>query len=562
MLQCMASQSADGCGTLATDLQQIDQLQQSLKATRRLIAVQEARDRMIPFLRLMMPDPNDQDDVTRSLYEVTPQAKLLSEIIEKVEAGKLKRVAISIGPQMGKSQILSRAAPAWVAGKNPRRHMILGSYNSDFAKDFGFDVRSIMQAAPYRQVFPNFELMLGGEGKDMLVTKDGGKLAFVGVGGSGSGKPADMFVVDDPYRNDQDAQSTIYREMVWKWFNSVALTRAHDKTAIVVVHTRWHQDDLIGRLCDPTHPERKGLYRGLEKRWTYINLPAVVSDPELAKALGLTLEVPRDPDIIEQFGVAPMSALWPGRKSLPLLAEARQSDARTFEALYMGRPSPEEGTYFKLDYLREYDRGELPKQLRLYGASDHAVTSKQARDLNCLGCIGVDENDEIWVLPDLVWRRMETDAVVDELIAQFRAHRPHAWWMENELISKSFGPFLRKRMRREKVWTMIDPVTPMVDIEARARSIQGLMALGMVHFPRFAPWWQQAKQQLMNFPAATHNDFVAWLALIGLGINKQLRPQQMKDNPKEPPAGSMAWILQRSEQKHRRTKIDNARLGW
>ena len=544
---------------MATETQQ---LQASLKATRRLIAVKEARDSMLTFLRLMMPDPEDIDDVTRSLYTITPQAKLLSEIIEKVEAGKLKRVAISIGPQLGKSQIVSRAAPAWLTGRNPRRHMILGSYNSDFAKDFGFDVRTIMQSAPYKQVFPDFELMLGGEGKDMLVTTQGGKMAFVGIGGSGSGKPADLFVVDDPYRNDEDARSVIYQEKVWKWFQSVALTRAHDKTAIIVVNTRWAQDDLIGRLCDPTHPERNGLYAGIEKRWTYINLPAVVKDPKLAEALNLTLEVPKDPDVIEQFGREPMSALWPGRKSLPLLAEARQGDPRTFEALYMGRPAPEEGSYFKLDYLKEYDRGDLPKTLRIYGASDHAVTSKQARDLNCLGCIGVDSEDEIWVLPDLVWRRMETDSVVDELIAQFKAHRPQAWWMESELISKSFGPFLRKRMRAEKTWTLIDPVVPMMDLEARARSIQGLMALGMVHFPRFTPWWQNAKQQLMNFPTATHNDFVAWLALIGLGINKQLRPHLMKDKAKEPPAGSMAWILQRSELKHRREKVEDARRGW
>lgn len=544
---------------MATETQQ---LEASLKATRRLIAVQEARDRMLPFLRLMMPDPNDQDDATRSLYQETPQAKLLAEIIEKVECGKLKRVAVSTGPRMGKSQILSRAAPAWIAGKNPARNMILGSYNSEFAKEFGFDVRTIIQNSAYKQVFPKMELSLGGEGKDLLVTKEGGKLAFVGIGGSGSGKSADLFIVDDPYRNDQDAQSAVYRELVWRWFNGVALTRARNNTAIVIVHTRWHQDDLIGRLCDPSHPERNGLYKGLEKRWTYINIPAVVTDPKLADALGLKLEVSRDPDVVEQFGKEPISALWPEEKSLALLAEARQSDSRTFEALYMGRPSPDEGTYFKLDYIQEYEREALPKNLRYYGASDHAVTSKQARDLNCIGCIGVDEEDNIWVLPDIAWRRMETDAVVDELLAQFKSHRPQAFWMENELISKSFGPFLRKRMRAEKIWTMIDPVTPMVDLEARARSIQGLMALGMVHFPRFAPWWQPAKQQLLNFPAATHNDFVAWLALIGLGINKQLRPQSFKEKSKEPPAGSMAWILSRSEQKHRREKVETARRGW
>lgn len=81
-------------------------------------------------------------------------------------------------------------------------------------------------------------------------------MAFVGVGGSGTGKAADIFFVDDPYKNDEDAQSAIYREKVWKWFNSVSFSRCHKDSAIIIVHTRWHEDDLIGRLCDPDHPDR------------------------------------------------------------------------------------------------------------------------------------------------------------------------------------------------------------------------------------------------------------------------------------------------------------------
>jgi predicted phage terminase large subunit-like protein len=542
--------------------QSLAHLEQSLKATRRLIAVQEARSQLLPFLQLTMPDAGDPDDATKSRYIITSQARLLAEIIEKVRTRKLKRVCVSIGPQMGKSQILSRAAPAWLQGNNPYRHSILGSYNQDFANEFGSEVRAIMQSPVYRQIFPNVKLRQGGEAKDLLVTEEGGKMAFVGVGGSGSGKPADDFVVDDPYRGAQDAYSLAYREQVWAWFNGVVMARTHDDTSVLIVHTRWHQDDLIGRIADPTHPERNGLYAGIEKRWTYINLPAVVTDPGLAAALDLTLEPPTDPDVIEQFGKVPMSALWPGRKSLPLMAEARQADIRTFESLYMGRPSPEEGSYFKSDYLKEYDRGDLPKRLRYYGASDHAVSKKQNRDLSCLGCVGIDENDEIWVLPDLVWQRMETDKTVEELIAQFKIHKPMAWWMENELISKSFGPFLRKRMRAEKTWTLLDPVTPAADIETRARSIQGMMALQMVHFPRFVPWWGTARQQLLNFPASTHDDFVAWLALIGLGLVKQIKPGTLKEDKKEPPAGSMAWILRKADEKARKDKTKEARSGW
>lgn len=540
-----------------------EELERRLKAVNRLVVAREARDSLLTFLQFSMPDTEDVEDAKKTRYQVTPQARLLCEIMEKVERGELKRVAVSIGPQMGKSQIISRGYPAWAMGRDPYMHSILGSYNQTFAEEFGFEVRTIVDSAPYKQVFPDFELLKGGGAKDLLITKQGGKHAFVGVGGSGSGKPADRFVIDDPYRNAEDANSAIYREQVWRWFNGVVFARTHDKTAIVIVHTRWHQDDLIGRLCDPTHPERNGLYKGLEKRWTYINLPAVVTDPALAKAMGLTLEVPTDLDVIEQFGSRPMSALWPGRKSLPLMAEAKQADSRTFGALYMGQPAPDEGEYFRKDWITEYNADELPANLRKYGASDHAVSSKQQRDYTVLGCVGIDEEDTIWVLPDLVWRRMQTDQTVEELLTQFKVHKPQLWWMESELISKSFGPFLHKRMVEESIYTTIDAVVPSKDKETRARAIQGRMALGKVRFPRFAPWWQNAKTQILTFPYAANDDFVDWLAHIGMGLTKEIRasPTVRKTATVHPP-GSIGWILRESQRRAREGVRAKANAGW
>jgi predicted phage terminase large subunit-like protein len=517
-----------------------------LRVINRLIAAREAKDDLLKFLQLTMPDANDPDDATKSLYQVTPQARLLTEIMHKVDRGELKRVAVSIGPQFGKSRIISVAGPAWAIGRNPRFHQILGSYNNDFASEWGFEVRNIVESATFKQVFPDATLLKGGKAKDLLVTTEGGKSAFIGVGGSGSGKPADRFVVDDPYRNAEDANSEVYREQVWRWFNGVVFARCHDATAIVILHTRWHQDDLIGRLCDPTHPERQGRFKGLEKRWTYINLPAVVDDPKLAQALGLTLSVQTDKDVIEQFGTKPMSALWPGRKSLPLLAEAKHSDPYTFNSLYMGSPAPDDGDYFKKEQLLEYMPEDLPRVLRKYGASDHAVSTKQRRDFTVIGCVGIDEHDDVWVLPDLVWERMETDRTVEELIQKFRDHTPQLWWMEDEMISKSFGPFLFKRMQEEKVYTTaIDPIRPAKDLRTRARSAQGRMQMRKVHFPKFAPWWPKARGQMLIFDSGANDDFVAWLALIGLGLTKELRPPAEKPAERKP-SGSLGWMLKNS----------------
>lgn len=541
----------------------VDPRIQQLKAVNRLIGAKEAHDSLLAYCQFTSPDTEDVEDAKKSRFQPTPQARLLCQVIEQVERIELKRVCISIGPQMGKSEVLSRKGPAWIAGRNPYRNMILGSYNQDFANEFGQDVRTIMESTPSKQVFPNFQLAAGGAAKDHLITKEGGKIAFVGVGGSGSGKPADLFIVDDPYRNSEDANSKAYRDKVWNWFNGVVRARTKKNTTIVIVHTRWHQDDLIGRLCDPSHPERNGLYKGFAKRWTYINIPAVVTEADLAEALGLKLELPTDPDVIEQFGNVPMSALWPEEKPLDLMAENKEADSRIFNAQNMGKPAPDEGEYFLKDYIAEYEREDLPKNLRYYGASDHAVSKKKRSDSSVIGCVGVDENDELWVMPELVTGKWKTDRIVEELLVQFKARKPALWWMEDELISKSFGPFLIKRMREEETYTTLDPIVPSQDLELRARAIQGRMSMRMVHFPRFAPWWQNAKTQILTFPYAAHDDFVAWLALIGLGMLKEQRPSKSKSKKEKPlTTGSIGWILRESDKRARKKKTEDARRGW
>lgn len=537
-------------------------LKEQRDAAARLLAYGEARDSLLEYIKLQMPD-TDSDDPLATRYMTTPQARLLCEIMEKVERGEMLRVAVSIGPQMGKSEIITRSAPAWIAGRDPRRNIIVGTYNQSFAEEFGEEVRQRIQSPAHQAIFPQHRLRKGAT--DLLITtsRPGGKTAFVGVGGSGSGKAAGFFFVDDPIRNAEDADSKSYRDKVWKWFTGVVFARTKRNTAIVIVHTRWNTDDPIGRLCDPDHPERNGEYAGIADGWTYINLPAVIQDPDLAKALGLTLQPPEDPKIIRAFGTRPMAALWEEEKPLSLLAEAKILDPRTFDALYMGKPTPDEGDYFKRDWLVEYrSMDQLPKRLRHYGASDHAVSVKQDRDFNVIGSVGVDEDDDIWIMPDLVWERMQADRIVEELLRQFRTYTPDLWWLEDEMISKSFGPFLKKRMMETKTYVTLDPVTVSKDMRTRARAIQARMAQKKVHFPAFAPWWPAAKAQILQFDHGAHDDFVSFLSLIGQGLTKEWKPGREMAANDDVKVGSMAWILRQSNARARTAKRANARQGW
>jgi predicted phage terminase large subunit-like protein len=288
--------------------------------------------------------------------------------------------------------------------------------------------------------------------------------------------------------------------------------------------TRWHEDDLIGRLTDPTNP----CYNREEaKSWKILALPALAEENDpLGRNIG--------------------ESIWPERFPIEFLSNARRLNPRGFSALYQGRPTPDDGEFFKKDYLRTYQAHELPKNLRYYCSSDHAVSTKQDRDPTVLLPVGVDEDGIIWVLPDVWWRREQTDKVVDAMLAMMQRHKPIFWWAENGHISKAIGPFLRKRMVESNTYCSILEMTPVKDKRTRAQSIQAMASLGRVRFPAFAPWWGQAEQELLKFPAARHDDFVDALAWVGLGLNLQHNaPAPLSIAPKLK-SGTLAWIKKQS----------------
>jgi len=538
-----------------------DHIEKEILFTHRQFMINEAKDKMLDYCHLMMPDNEAPEDSRKSEYQKSGHAKMLCDIVERFESGKSKRVAVSIPPQHGKTIHLSQIGLSWIWGKNPRKNILVVTYNQTRADELGHEFRQMVKDKPaFRQVFPEVEFQSDAKSKSFMQNKSGGKIFFIGVGGTITGRTADFIIIDDPFKGDDDEFTSTHLEKIWSWFYKVAYSRASNRTKICVIHTRWNEDDLIGRLCDPTHTERDKRFKGIADDWEFMNIPGVIRDDRLAKALGLNLIKPLNKKVIEQFGTAPCTALWPQEKSLEFFAQWKRGDPRSFSALVMGAPSPEDGMYFTDSMIQTYMPNELPANLKIYSASDHAVSQKQQRDKTVIGAVGVDENDDIYILPDLCWDQMETDRTVEELLAMFRNHRPSCHWLESELISKSFGPFLRKRMIEERIYTLIDPVTPSKDKMTRARSIQGRMSMQKVFFPAFAPWFQDAKNQLLKFPYAANDDFVDWLAWIGLGLVKELAATSYRP-PKNnaPKTGTAAWVIHTSEQQKQK---ENHSKGW
>ena len=499
-----------------------------LLAAKRLLQVKRARDSLIAFTRLTMPDPSDPADSDLSRYDDQYFHRALAQALEDVEAGIVTRLIITFPPRHGKSELTSRRFPSWFVGRNPYRNVILGTYNQDFADDFGRDVRAIMLTSAYKAIFPGVRFEKGSTAANRLKTEQGGNLFFVGRGGTVTGRGGDLLIIDDPLKGSMEADSAALRDDLWKWFNDDLLTRLMDENVpVIVIQTRWHEDDLVGRLTDPKNPNYS---EADAKGWKIFNVPALAEDNDV---LGRERGEPLWPTLHgkPKFGVEYLKAF-------------KARNPRGFNALYQQRPTPEDGEFFKAKDIRKYNRGEAPfvDEMTIYAASDHAVATKQHNDKTCLLVVGVDKDDVIWVL-DCVWGRWSTDAVVEKMIALIKRWRPLIWYSDKDHVSKSIGPFLRKRMREERAYVSIREVSGYQDKRKKAQSIQGRMAMGMVMFPAQAGWLPDAIEEMLKFDRGSHDDFVDTLAHLGLGLGQMTSGAVVADNDEDTPKpGTWGWL--------------------
>ena len=467
---------------------------------RRLLAADDARQDVLHYTRFTMPDPKDPAPNPRTRYLTGRHHELLARKLHDLKAGRRKRIIVNMGPRHGKTELASKRFMSWWSGHFADRSLIFGTYNEQYAGDIGRAVREIVRSPEHQLVFPGHALREDSQAANRLMTSDGGQLSFVGRGGSITGRGGHGLIIDDPIKDREEADSKRTRDKLWEWFTQVIGTRLMDDDSwIMVIQTRWHEDDLVGRLTDPMSP-----FHDKEEaaEWEVIDLPAIALEDDI-------------------LGRKPGEPLWPEKFGLPFLNRQKRMDPRGFQALYQGRPSVTSGNFFQADWLRTYKPDELPTNLRYYAASDHAVSTQQARDKTCLLPVGVDERDNIYVLPSVAWGHFAADRTVDEMLSIMRAHAPVFWWAERGQITKALGPFLRKRMHEEGTYSAIVDMTPTADKQARAQSIAGRMSMGKVYFPSYASWWPDARDQLLKFPQAAHDDFVDALAWIGLGLSQQ-----------------------------------------
>lgn len=259
-----------------------------------------------------------------SNYQLKWFHKLIADKCQAVFDGKIKRLMIFLPPQHGKSQITSRFFPAWYLGNRPETKLVIASYSGDLSASFCRDSQRILESEVYTDIFGQ---VIGGKGlvknSEYFETEGGGFYKSVGVGGSLIGRRGDLAIIDDPVKDAMEAYSETSRSRVWEWYTNVLETRLHNDSATILIMTRWHEDDLAGRLLDA---ERE--------KWDIINIPAIYE--------GIENEYDH-----RRVG----EALWPERHNVEKLERLRSLSPRTFAALYQQSPVSLGGNIVKTEWF-------------------------------------------------------------------------------------------------------------------------------------------------------------------------------------------------------------------
>ncbi|MGO9449996.1 MAG: phage terminase large subunit [Candidatus Binataceae bacterium] len=404
-------------------------------------------------------------------FALPPHLALLVETLEAVEHGALDRVVVCMPPRHGKSLIASQLFPAWYLGRNPGRSIIAAAYGSELATDYGRRVRNFVAARLHREIFPGCTIADDSDSVHRFHTTAGGAYFALGAGGAITGRGADLLLIDDPIKNRDDANSPAFRRSLQGWYESVAYPRLEPGGAVVLIQTRWHEDDLAGWL----------LREHATENWQVITLPALA---ESADSLGRLEGEP----------------LWPERFSFKALARIRTSiGGAAFVSLYQQRPAAAQGNIFRRDWFVPY--GGPIECTRTVFSLDCAFKAGQSNDYSVRAVLS--ESKTGYHIRLISRGRWEFPELKRQAVALAAIWRPNAVLVEDAASGQSLIQALRAETRLP-----ILPVRPLGDKVARAHAVSPLVESGRVCVPEAAPWLNDFLDEVASFPAAPHDDQV------------------------------------------------------
>lgn len=433
---------------------------------------------------------------SRGAWKLAPHLRLLNDHLLAVEAGECRRLAIFMPPRHGKSELTSRYFPSWFLGRNPGKRLLLASYEHDFASQWGRKIRDLVEDKG--PAYFGVNVRQDSRAADRWEIKDhAGGMQCAGIGGPLTGKGAHVLLIDDPVKDAQEANSETIRDRNWDWYRSAAYTRLEPGGAIILIQTRWHEDDLAGRTLN--HAKETG------ERWTILNLPALAEPGDL-------------------LGRDEGAALWPERYDREaLLGIKRDVGSYFWSALYQQRPQPAEGGTFKRSWFRYWQPdGELylltgrpvaKKHCRRFGTVDLAYKEKQEADYTVIAAWAVTPKQEL-ILLDVHRERMEGPKLVPAI--KRMVERFDLSYVGIEEVAAQ--ALVIQQARKDKL--TVKALRADTDKVSRAIPASVRCEAGQVYFPESAPWLDAFEAELLGFPKATHDDQVDVLAYAAIEVQR------------------------------------------
>ena len=431
-------------------------------------------------------------------YIFKPFHKIITNALEDVIAWRKKKIMISVPPQHGKSTISTQRFPLFAHLKDPTQYIVSASYSWDLAKTHLSKARQIVEWPQFKALWMPLNFTTNGAFEYTLA--EWWWYYAVWVGGSLTGRPIDIGIIDDVHKDRLEYESDTIRNNTWDWYTSVFLSRLHKDSAQIGVMTRWWEDDLFWRILELEWDE-----------WEIINIPVLDWTN--------TIFPERFPyDFIQKK----RAVMW----------------ERDFQALYMWDPINEWGWDFKKEYFTYYL--EQPTYKRKYLFIDPAISQKQEADYSAIVVVWITQDNHTYIL-DIFRDKILPDELINKTIELAELHKVDSIWIETIQYQKMLALELKKQMIARGKMFHIYELKPTWEKEARIRStLQARYSLGTIHHRRDWINVNELELELLKFPNWKHDDMIDALAscIAMSGIEYPIIPEQ-KENPLEDPL----WIF-------------------
>jgi predicted phage terminase large subunit-like protein len=398
--------------------------------------------------------------------------KIMAEKFNKVASGEIKRLIINMAPRHTKSEFASNFLPAWMIGKQPDLKIIQATHNAELAVRFGRKAKTLMDSEEYKEIF-NTRLREDSKAAGKWETDQGGEYYAAGVGGSITGRGADLLIIDDPH-SEQDAMNMQSFDRVYEWYTSGPRQRLQPGGRIILVMTRWNVADLTGKL-------QKAQKEPKADQWEVIEFPAIMPSG--------------DP-------------VWPEYWKLEELEAVKASvSIGKWNAQYQQNPTAEEGSIIKREWWKQWPKDSLPPLAHVIQSYDTAFMKKETSDYSAITTWGIfypnEEGEANIILLDVVKDRFEFPEL------RRVAKEQYDYWSPETVIveAKASGLPLTYELRQMGIPVINFTPSRGNDKHTRVNAVAPIFEAGMVWYPdrKFA---EEVIEECAAFPLGEHDDLV------------------------------------------------------